>query len=133
LGLVRLFAIHRDIQIRVTPPPEMVANLRAGNIDGFLGPDPGQFTISRDGDVATLTVGTSTGFTVIVTVPELAVVGLAHTASDVSAHTIRVPADSLSPFVLSEVQVPEPSSIALLAAGTAGFMAWAWRRRRAAA
>jgi len=30
----------RDIQIRVTPPPEMVANLRAGNIDGFLGPDP---------------------------------------------------------------------------------------------
>jgi nitrate/nitrite transport system substrate-binding protein len=22
------------------PPPEMVANLRAGNIDGFLGPDP---------------------------------------------------------------------------------------------
>lgn len=30
----------RDIQIRVLPPPEMVANLRAGNIDGFLGPDP---------------------------------------------------------------------------------------------
>jgi nitrate/nitrite transport system substrate-binding protein len=30
----------RDIQIRVTPPPEMVANLRAGNIDGYLGPDP---------------------------------------------------------------------------------------------
>ncbi len=30
----------RDIQIRVTPPPEMVANLRAGNLDGFLGPDP---------------------------------------------------------------------------------------------
>jgi len=30
----------RDVQIRVTPPPEMVANLRAGNIDGFLGPDP---------------------------------------------------------------------------------------------
>ena len=29
-----------DIQIRVMPPPEMVANLRAGNIDGFLGPDP---------------------------------------------------------------------------------------------
>ncbi len=29
-----------DIEIRVTPPPEMVANLRAGNIDGFLGPDP---------------------------------------------------------------------------------------------
>jgi nitrate/nitrite transport system substrate-binding protein len=30
----------RDIQIRVLPPPEMVANLRSGNIDGFLGPDP---------------------------------------------------------------------------------------------
>jgi nitrate/nitrite transport system substrate-binding protein len=29
-----------EVQIRVTPPPEMVANLRAGNIDGFLGPDP---------------------------------------------------------------------------------------------
>jgi nitrate/nitrite transport system substrate-binding protein len=29
-----------DVQLRVTPPPEMVANLRAGNIDGFLGPDP---------------------------------------------------------------------------------------------
>jgi nitrate/nitrite transport system substrate-binding protein len=29
-----------DIQIRVLPPPEMVANLRAGNIDGYLGPDP---------------------------------------------------------------------------------------------
>jgi nitrate/nitrite transport system substrate-binding protein len=29
-----------DVQIRVVPPPEMVANLRAGNIDGFLGPDP---------------------------------------------------------------------------------------------
>ena len=30
----------RDIQIRVVPPPEMVANLRADNIDGFLAPDP---------------------------------------------------------------------------------------------
>ena len=29
-----------DIQIRSMPPPEMVANLRAENIDGFLGPDP---------------------------------------------------------------------------------------------
>jgi nitrate/nitrite transport system substrate-binding protein len=29
-----------DIQIRSVPPPEMVANLRADNIDGFLGPDP---------------------------------------------------------------------------------------------
>src|SRR3984893_11895753 len=30
----------QDIQIRAVPPPEMVANLRAHNIDGFLGPDP---------------------------------------------------------------------------------------------
>lgn len=30
----------KDVQIRVVPPPEMVANLRAGNIDGYLGPDP---------------------------------------------------------------------------------------------
>ena len=30
----------RDIQIRSVPPPEMVANLRADNIDGFLAPDP---------------------------------------------------------------------------------------------
>jgi nitrate/nitrite transport system substrate-binding protein len=30
----------RDIQIRVLPPAEMVANLRAGNVDGYLGPDP---------------------------------------------------------------------------------------------
>ena len=29
-----------DVQLRVVPPAEMVANLRAGNIDGFLGPDP---------------------------------------------------------------------------------------------
>ncbi|MCQ1769351.1 ABC transporter substrate-binding protein [Neorhizobium galegae] len=29
-----------DVQIRAVPPPEMVANLRAENIDGFLGPDP---------------------------------------------------------------------------------------------
>ncbi len=29
-----------DIDIRVTPPPEMVANLRAGNLDGYLSPDP---------------------------------------------------------------------------------------------
>lgn len=29
-----------DVQIRSIPPPEMVANLRAGNIDGFLAPDP---------------------------------------------------------------------------------------------
>lgn len=29
-----------DVQLRVVSPPEMVANLRAGNIDGFLGPDP---------------------------------------------------------------------------------------------
>lgn len=30
----------RDIQIRVVPPPEMVANLRADNLDGYLSPDP---------------------------------------------------------------------------------------------
>ncbi len=30
----------QDIQIRAIPPPEMVANLRADNIDGFLAPDP---------------------------------------------------------------------------------------------
>src|SRR5262245_14346103 len=30
----------KDIQIRALPPPEMVANLRADNIDGFLAPDP---------------------------------------------------------------------------------------------
>ncbi|MGA0809374.1 MAG: CmpA/NrtA family ABC transporter substrate-binding protein, partial [Burkholderiaceae bacterium] len=30
----------KDIQIRSVPPPEMVANLRADNIDGFLAPDP---------------------------------------------------------------------------------------------
>ncbi|MGE0416559.1 MAG: CmpA/NrtA family ABC transporter substrate-binding protein [Acetobacteraceae bacterium] len=29
-----------DVQIRAVPPPEMVANLRANNIDGYLGPDP---------------------------------------------------------------------------------------------
>ncbi|NGR09565.1 ABC transporter substrate-binding protein [bacterium SGD-2] len=30
----------RDVQIRAVPPPDMVANLRAGNFDGFLAPDP---------------------------------------------------------------------------------------------
>ncbi|MDX1484418.1 MAG: CmpA/NrtA family ABC transporter substrate-binding protein [Alphaproteobacteria bacterium] len=30
----------KDIQIRVLPPPEMVANLRAENVDGYLAPDP---------------------------------------------------------------------------------------------
>jgi nitrate/nitrite transport system substrate-binding protein len=30
----------KDVQIRVLPPPEMVANLRTKNIDGFLAPDP---------------------------------------------------------------------------------------------
>jgi nitrate/nitrite transport system substrate-binding protein len=28
-----------DVQLRLVPPPEMVANLRADNIDGFLAPD----------------------------------------------------------------------------------------------
>ncbi len=30
----------QDVQIRVVPPPEMVANLKAGNVDGYLAPDP---------------------------------------------------------------------------------------------
>jgi nitrate/nitrite transport system substrate-binding protein len=30
----------QDIQIRVLPPPEMVANLAADNVDGYLAPDP---------------------------------------------------------------------------------------------
>ncbi|HEX4996664.1 MAG TPA: CmpA/NrtA family ABC transporter substrate-binding protein [Terriglobia bacterium] len=30
----------QDVQIRVVPPPEMVANLNAGNVDGYLAPDP---------------------------------------------------------------------------------------------
>jgi nitrate/nitrite transport system substrate-binding protein len=30
----------KDISIRVVPPPEMVANLRAENIDGYLAPEP---------------------------------------------------------------------------------------------
>ncbi|MFW6323996.1 MAG: CmpA/NrtA family ABC transporter substrate-binding protein, partial [Desulfovibrionales bacterium] len=30
----------RDVKIRVVPPPEMVANLKARNVDGYLAPDP---------------------------------------------------------------------------------------------
>ncbi len=30
----------KDVQIRVVPPPEMVANLKAENVDGYLAPDP---------------------------------------------------------------------------------------------
>jgi nitrate/nitrite transport system substrate-binding protein len=30
----------KDVQIRVIPPPEMVANLKAENVDGYLAPDP---------------------------------------------------------------------------------------------
>jgi nitrate/nitrite transport system substrate-binding protein len=30
----------QDVQIRAVPPAEMVANLRADNVDGYLGPDP---------------------------------------------------------------------------------------------
>jgi nitrate/nitrite transport system substrate-binding protein len=30
----------KDVQIRIVPPPEMVANLKAGNVDGYLAPDP---------------------------------------------------------------------------------------------
>ncbi len=29
-----------DVELRIMSPPDMVANLRAGNIDGFLGPEP---------------------------------------------------------------------------------------------
>src|SRR5436190_1018209 len=45
-NLLRYYvAVHgidpdQDVQIRAVPPPEMVANVRADNIDGFLGPDP---------------------------------------------------------------------------------------------
>ncbi|GAC1340059.1 MAG: CmpA/NrtA family ABC transporter substrate-binding protein [Acetobacteraceae bacterium] len=38
-----------DVSLRVIPPPEMVANLRAGNIDGFLGPDPANQRAVYDG------------------------------------------------------------------------------------
>lgn len=44
--LLRYYIAHygldpsRDVTLRVMPPPDMVANLRAGNIDGFLGPEP---------------------------------------------------------------------------------------------
>jgi nitrate/nitrite transport system substrate-binding protein len=38
-----------DIQIRSVPPPEMVANLRADNLDGFLGPDPMNQRAAYDG------------------------------------------------------------------------------------
>jgi nitrate/nitrite transport system substrate-binding protein len=30
----------RDVQLRVTPPAEMITNLLTGDIDGFLGPEP---------------------------------------------------------------------------------------------
>ena len=30
----------KEVKIRVVPPPEMVANLRAQNVDGYLAPDP---------------------------------------------------------------------------------------------
>lgn len=30
----------KDVQIRVIPPPEMVANLKAENLDAYLAPDP---------------------------------------------------------------------------------------------
>jgi nitrate/nitrite transport system substrate-binding protein len=30
----------QDVQIRIVPPAEMVANLKADNVDGYLGPDP---------------------------------------------------------------------------------------------
>ncbi len=30
----------KDVQIRVVPPPDMVAKLSVGDLDGYLGPDP---------------------------------------------------------------------------------------------
>lgn len=30
----------RDVSLRLTTPPDMIANLKAGNIDGFFGPEP---------------------------------------------------------------------------------------------
>ena len=39
----------RDVQISPMPPPEMVANLRAGTIDGFVGPDPANQRAVYDG------------------------------------------------------------------------------------
>lgn len=30
----------KDVSLRITTPPDMIANLRAGNIDGFFGPEP---------------------------------------------------------------------------------------------
>ena len=30
----------KDVQIRIVPPPEMVANFKAENVDGYLAPDP---------------------------------------------------------------------------------------------
>lgn len=30
----------KDVQIRIVPPPDMVAKLSVGDLDGFLGPDP---------------------------------------------------------------------------------------------
>ncbi len=44
--LLRYFlAEHRlnpdtDVSLRLTSPPDMIANLKAGNIDGFFGPEP---------------------------------------------------------------------------------------------
>lgn len=44
--LLRYFLAHygldpdKDVQLRVTTPPDMIANLKAGNIDGFFGPEP---------------------------------------------------------------------------------------------
>src|SRR3954463_2789142 len=38
-----------DVQIRAVPPAEMVANLRADNLDGFLGPDPMNQRAAFDG------------------------------------------------------------------------------------
>lgn len=31
---------EKDVKLRLTTPPDMIANLKAGNIDGFFGPEP---------------------------------------------------------------------------------------------
>lgn len=40
----------KDVQIRVVPPPEMVANLKAENVDGYLAPDPFNQRAVYEGD-----------------------------------------------------------------------------------
>jgi nitrate/nitrite transport system substrate-binding protein len=39
----------KDVEIRTLPPPEMVANLRIANLDGYLSPDPFNQRAVHDG------------------------------------------------------------------------------------